>query len=164
MCFPVISFSRSNFSVFIFSLCSIQLCAATDLLFCGALVVPAIISGSSIAIQICQKRNINIPVHWVTIHHNKIIIKSIAEWTLINWRIQINFLCVESTLEVHFTAKFYAIYSTSQFILAGFALLPFVWLVNALWFFDEAFRKPEYEEQKDIKKCNKNHNYLPKFY
>lgn len=34
----------------------------------------------------------------------------------------------------------------------GFFLLPFVWLVNAIWFFNEAFRKPEFEEQKEIKK------------
>ncbi|CAH1118655.1 unnamed protein product [Phaedon cochleariae] len=34
----------------------------------------------------------------------------------------------------------------------GFALLPFVWAVNAIWFFNEAFRKPEYAEQKHIKK------------
>ncbi|CAH0549576.1 unnamed protein product [Brassicogethes aeneus] len=34
----------------------------------------------------------------------------------------------------------------------GFALLPFIWTVNAIWFFNEAFRKPEYEEQKQIKK------------
>ncbi|CAG9770008.1 unnamed protein product [Ceutorhynchus assimilis] len=35
---------------------------------------------------------------------------------------------------------------------AGFALLPFVWAVNAIWFFNEAFRKPEYNEQKQIRK------------
>lgn len=36
---------------------------------------------------------------------------------------------------------------------AGFALLPFVWFVNSIWFFNEAFRKPPYEEQKLIRKC-----------
>lgn len=36
---------------------------------------------------------------------------------------------------------------------AGLALLPFIWTVNAIWFFQEAFRKPEYEEQKQIRKC-----------
>ncbi|KAK9886450.1 hypothetical protein WA026_016734 [Henosepilachna vigintioctopunctata] len=34
---------------------------------------------------------------------------------------------------------------------AGFALLPLVWAINAIWFFKEAFRKPEYEEQKQIR-------------
>nr|CAI5824834.1 unnamed protein product [Callosobruchus analis] len=34
----------------------------------------------------------------------------------------------------------------------GFLFLPFVWAVNAIWFFNEAFRKPAYEEQKRIKK------------
>ncbi|XP_065172242.1 gamma-secretase subunit pen-2 [Atheta coriaria] len=33
----------------------------------------------------------------------------------------------------------------------GFALLPFVWAVNAVWFFCEAFQKPEYPEQKQIR-------------
>ena len=32
-------------------------------------------------------------------------------------------------------------------------MLPFVWLVNAVWFFNEAFRKPVYDEQKQIKSC-----------
>jgi hypothetical protein len=40
-----------------------------------------------------------------------------------------------------------------MFLLAGFAFLPFLWCVNAIWFFAEAFRKPPYEEQREIKKC-----------
>lgn len=39
---------------------------------------------------------------------------------------------------------------------AGFALLPFVWAINTVWFFNEAFRKPAYEEQKSIRKCKNN--------
>jgi len=35
----------------------------------------------------------------------------------------------------------------------GFALLPFLWTINAVWFFKEAFAMPPYEEQKQIKKC-----------
>lgn len=35
---------------------------------------------------------------------------------------------------------------------AGFAFLPFVWTINAVWFFNEAFRKPEYPEQRQIKR------------
>ena len=35
----------------------------------------------------------------------------------------------------------------------GFALLPFLWFVNSIWFFKEAFLKPPYEEQKQIKTC-----------
>uniref|UniRef100_A0A2A4K5L7 Gamma-secretase subunit PEN-2 n=1 Tax=Heliothis virescens TaxID=7102 RepID=A0A2A4K5L7_HELVI len=34
----------------------------------------------------------------------------------------------------------------------GWFLLPFVWVVNAIWFFKEAFMKPPYDEQKEIKK------------
>ncbi|CAG9577141.1 unnamed protein product [Danaus chrysippus] len=34
----------------------------------------------------------------------------------------------------------------------GCALLPFVWAVNVVWFFKEAFMKPPYNEQKQIKK------------
>ncbi|XP_075235777.1 presenilin enhancer, gamma-secretase subunit [Lycorma delicatula] len=44
------------------------------------------------------------------------------------------------------------LYLCKWYFRAGFAILPFVWLVNAIWFFEEAFRKPPYEEQKDIKK------------
>lgn len=35
----------------------------------------------------------------------------------------------------------------------GFALLPFLWLVNVVWFFREAFFKPAYTEQLQIKTC-----------
>ncbi|CAH2252748.1 gamma-secretase subunit pen-2 [Pararge aegeria] len=34
----------------------------------------------------------------------------------------------------------------------GCILLPFVWAVNLVWFFKEAFVKPPFEEQKQIKK------------
>ncbi|XP_077292501.1 presenilin enhancer, gamma-secretase subunit [Arctopsyche grandis] len=33
----------------------------------------------------------------------------------------------------------------------GFLFLPFVWAVNTCWFFSEAFKKPPYDEQKQIK-------------
>uniref|UniRef100_A0A8C7FQ01 Gamma-secretase subunit PEN-2 n=1 Tax=Oncorhynchus kisutch TaxID=8019 RepID=A0A8C7FQ01_ONCKI len=39
----------------------------------------------------------------------------------------------------------------------GFAFLPFLWLVNVVWFFKEAFVKPTYTEQLQIKtyvKCS----------
>nr|CAD7428518.1 unnamed protein product [Timema monikensis] len=32
----------------------------------------------------------------------------------------------------------------------GFAFLPFLWCVNAVWFFKDAFIKPPYEEQKNV--------------
>nr|XP_006118324.1 gamma-secretase subunit PEN-2 [Pelodiscus sinensis] len=35
--------------------------------------------------------------------------------------------------------------------LGGFALLPFLWLVNVLWFCREAFLAPAYTEQPQIK-------------
>ncbi|KAJ8956356.1 hypothetical protein NQ318_015094 [Aromia moschata] len=44
------------------------------------------------------------------------------------------------------------LYLCRWYFKAGFALLPFVWAVNTVWFFNEAFRKPAYEEQKHIKK------------
>ena len=40
-----------------------------------------------------------------------------------------------------------------NFIIAGFALLPFMWVVNVFWFFESAFKKPEFDEQNAIKKC-----------
>ncbi len=39
-------------------------------------------------------------------------------------------------------------------IAAGFAFLPFMWAINFIWFFTEAYKKPAYEEQAEIKKCN----------
>ncbi|CRK93475.1 CLUMA_CG007011, isoform A [Clunio marinus] len=35
---------------------------------------------------------------------------------------------------------------------AGFAFLPFVWVINVIWFFDSAVRKPPFEEQNAIRK------------
>ncbi|CAH4034106.1 gamma-secretase subunit pen-2 [Pieris brassicae] len=34
----------------------------------------------------------------------------------------------------------------------GCVFLPFVWAVNAVWFFNDAFKKPPFDEQKEIKK------------
>ncbi|XP_046382488.1 gamma-secretase subunit pen-2 [Ischnura elegans] len=44
------------------------------------------------------------------------------------------------------------LYLCKWYFQAGFLLLPFLWCVNAIWFFREAFWKPPYEEQKQIKK------------
>lgn len=38
-----------------------------------------------------------------------------------------------------------------KYYLGGFAFLPFLWLVNVVWFFREAFLKPAYTEQLQIK-------------
>ncbi|XP_031620055.1 gamma-secretase subunit pen-2-like isoform X2 [Contarinia nasturtii] len=44
------------------------------------------------------------------------------------------------------------LYLCKWYFRVGFALLPFIWAVNTVWFFDEAFRKPAYDEQKSIRK------------
>jgi presenilin enhancer 2 len=41
----------------------------------------------------------------------------------------------------------------------GFGLLPFVWTVNVVWFFEDAFLKPAFEEQKQIKRCKCGSNF-----
>ncbi|KAK7492099.1 hypothetical protein BaRGS_00016573 [Batillaria attramentaria] len=38
-----------------------------------------------------------------------------------------------------------------KYYIGGFAFLPFLWFVNSVWFFNEAFRKPAYEQQKMIR-------------
>lgn len=38
-----------------------------------------------------------------------------------------------------------------KYYLGGFAFLPFLWLVNVIWFFRDAFVKPAYTEQLQIK-------------
>ncbi|XP_033222361.1 gamma-secretase subunit pen-2 [Belonocnema kinseyi] len=35
---------------------------------------------------------------------------------------------------------------------AGFAMLPFLWAVNTIWFSKQAFVEPPFEEQKQIRK------------
>ncbi|XP_034187137.1 presenilin enhancer, gamma-secretase subunit isoform X2 [Osmia lignaria lignaria] len=44
------------------------------------------------------------------------------------------------------------LYLCKWYFRAGFALLPFLWAVNAIWFVKEAFLVQQYEEQKQIKK------------
>lgn len=44
-----------------------------------------------------------------------------------------------------------------NFYSAGFAFLPFVWVINVAWFFDSAFRKPPFDEQNAIRKCKNLH-------
>ncbi|KAL8572027.1 hypothetical protein ACOMHN_038385 [Nucella lapillus] len=38
-----------------------------------------------------------------------------------------------------------------KYWIGGLALLPFLWFVNSVWFFNEAFRKPPYDQQKMIR-------------
>ncbi|KAF6031416.1 PSENEN [Bugula neritina] len=38
-----------------------------------------------------------------------------------------------------------------KYYLAGFALLPFVWAINAVWFFKYAFKSTEFPEQKKMR-------------
>ena len=40
----------------------------------------------------------------------------------------------------------------SRYFYLGFALLPFLWAVNFVWFFKEAFVKEAYEEQRQIRR------------
>ncbi|XP_012280933.1 gamma-secretase subunit pen-2 [Orussus abietinus] len=44
------------------------------------------------------------------------------------------------------------LYLCKWYFRAGFAALPFLWTVNAIWFAKEAFTAPPYDEQKQIKK------------
>ena len=40
-----------------------------------------------------------------------------------------------------------------RYFYLGFAFLPFLWAINAVWFFKEAFlRKPEFPEQNELKR------------
>lgn len=40
-----------------------------------------------------------------------------------------------------------------RYFYLGFAFLPFLWAINAVWFFQEAFvRKPEFPQQKELKR------------
>ncbi|XP_015749679.1 PREDICTED: gamma-secretase subunit PEN-2-like [Acropora digitifera] len=38
-----------------------------------------------------------------------------------------------------------------KYFLGGFALLPFLWFINVVWFFREAFIRPSFTEQSKIK-------------
>lgn len=64
---------------------------------------------------------------------------------LCRWYFRGNFLSLQETL------KFEKYQNLS--ILAGFAFLPFVWVVNAVWFFETAFKKDPFDEQKAIRNC-----------
>ena len=39
-----------------------------------------------------------------------------------------------------------------KYFYGGICLLPFLWIINAVWFFKYAFLKPEFPEQKKMKK------------
>ncbi|XP_014675552.1 PREDICTED: gamma-secretase subunit PEN-2-like [Priapulus caudatus] len=38
-----------------------------------------------------------------------------------------------------------------KYWIGGWCLLPFLWCINSFWFFNEAFRKPPFDQQKQIK-------------
>ncbi len=41
-----------------------------------------------------------------------------------------------------------------KYYLAGFFFLPFMWIVNFVWFFSNAFKRNSFAEQAQMKKCN----------
>lgn len=49
--------------------------------------------------------------------------------------------------------KLRCIVTNFRLFTAGFAVLPFLWAINAVWFFRDAFRSPFFEEQPEIRKC-----------
>ena len=53
---------------------------------------------------------------------------------------------------IHFGALCYQ-FVLDLYSLGGFAFLPFLWTINAFWFFREAFYKPQFEEQPQIRQC-----------
>ncbi len=40
-----------------------------------------------------------------------------------------------------------------KYYLAGFFFLPFMWIVNFVWFFSNAFKRNAFAEQAQMKKC-----------
>jgi presenilin enhancer 2 len=40
-----------------------------------------------------------------------------------------------------------------KYFYAGLAFLPFLWLINFVWFFKHAFLRSNFKEQSDIRKC-----------
>lgn len=48
----------------------------------------------------------------------------------------------------------------STHFLGGFALLPFLWFINVVWFFKEAFIRPSFSGQSKLKSCKCNHNII----
>lgn len=60
----------------------------------------------------------------------------------------VQFTNIDSILSFFFLCVKSCLYPTG-----GFAFLPFLWLVNVVWFFKEAFVKPAYTEQPQIKNC-----------
>ena len=45
-------------------------------------------------------------------------------------------------------------YSISVFVLiGGFAFLPLLWLINAIWFYKQAFKVEPYPQQAQIRTC-----------
>ncbi len=39
------------------------------------------------------------------------------------------------------------------YYLAGFLFLPFLWVVNYIWFFRQVFMRKSYPEQAEMKRC-----------
>ena len=48
-----------------------------------------------------------------------------------------------------------------KYYLGGFACLPLLWLINAIWFYKQAFRVEPYPQQAQIRTCK---NYFFVFY
>jgi presenilin enhancer 2 len=49
--------------------------------------------------------------------------------------------------------NFFIKYHLFFFLIAGFAFLPLLWLINAIWFYKQAFKVEPYPQQAQIRTC-----------
>jgi hypothetical protein len=49
--------------------------------------------------------------------------------------------------------KFLSLINLFLFSIAGFAFLPLLWLINAIWFYKQAFKVEPYPQQAQIRTC-----------
>ena len=49
-----------------------------------------------------------------------------------------------------------------KYYLGGFAFLPLLWLINAIWFYKQAFKVEPYPQQAQIRTCKNNFDCFPK--
>jgi len=45
-----------------------------------------------------------------------------------------------------------------KYYLGGFAFLPLLWLINAIWFYKQAFKVEPFPQQEHIRKCKYQKN------
>lgn len=84
------------------------------------------------------------------------VFNNFSSWILkiiLNINLVFLYVCYIQCLDVELLKIIFPYFKLIKWVLVGFVFLPFVWIVNSIWFFPDAFLRPTSNEKKKFRLC-----------